>query len=297
MKKLTKTNINDIERQMFNKARDIDVALYNYTLDEMPREFVYTALTMYQNKDGGWGHGLDNDNLNPNSTVYQSFIALNTLAYCGYESYKEDEDLENMLNKTFNYLYNRNPNWNVFEVGNLNFACAERFRNPSSSNFLKSSICGLTIYFLDEKKAYYKKALSMLDSLDTELLSKEELSYDEILGYKLLFLSLAKKGIEYNEEAYFYYLKLRNQYISKLEVSSINYEQIPNILDDDSEFTDKLNLSLDIMIDERKSHGLWEATHEWGNLYPEGESAKLKWLGAKTWENISLLKKYGRIEE
>ena len=41
----------------------------NYTLDEMPREFVYTALTMYQNKDGGWGHGLDNDNLNPNSNV------------------------------------------------------------------------------------------------------------------------------------------------------------------------------------------------------------------------------------
>ena len=64
---LTKNELSDIENQMFNKARDIDVALFNYITGTMSNEFVGYALTMYQNRDGGFGHGLDNDNLNPNS--------------------------------------------------------------------------------------------------------------------------------------------------------------------------------------------------------------------------------------
>ena len=99
MLKLTTLMKNDVERQMYNKARDIDVALFNQTLDILPKEFVYTALSMYQNKDGGYAHGLDIDNQNTNSTAYQTYIALDLFKKSGYTSYKEDEDFGQTLNK------------------------------------------------------------------------------------------------------------------------------------------------------------------------------------------------------
>lgn len=296
MRKLTKEELLDIERQMYNKARDIDVSLFNVTLDYLPKDFVYTALSMYQNKDGGYAHSLEIDNQNVNSTAYVTYLALDYFKRSGYNSYKEDPEFEKTLNKAFNYLYNRNTNWNIFEESNLKYACAERFRIKSLSNFPENAICGLTIHFLDEKKPYYKKALNMLDKIDMKLLASDKLSFDELYGYKIYFDSLISKELSYNDEAYHHYINLKNKFIKNLELNKDNYHMVLHLIEHD-EFSDIVEKAFELMLNDRKHHGLWEASHEWGNLYPEGDSAKLKWLGAKTYDNIYLLKKFGRIGE
>ena len=44
---------------MYNKARDIDVALFNVLIDDkFPKSFLSTALSGFQNKDGGFAHAL-----------------------------------------------------------------------------------------------------------------------------------------------------------------------------------------------------------------------------------------------
>lgn len=64
MKTLTKEDILTIERQMYNKARDMDVAILNSLTEESSKEFVLDCLMMYMNRDGGFGNGLYIDSYN-----------------------------------------------------------------------------------------------------------------------------------------------------------------------------------------------------------------------------------------
>lgn len=292
---LTKNELSDIENQMFNKARDIDVALFNYITGTMSNEFVGYALTMYQNRDGGFGHGLDNDNLNPNSTVYQTLVGLRYISYASLDL--SNEDISTMIKRMFNYLYNKNPKWTTYDEANKKFACASRFANEVLAYDLTPEILGYTISLLDSKSPYYRKALQMLDVVDRNLLQRESLSFEELVGYKALFRALENKSIDANQEAYYYFIKLRNNYISSLKVNECNYNEVLELLDDKFEFEDKIEESFKAMKAALKPHGLWESTTTWDNDYPEAESAGLKWLGTKTVMNILLLNKFQGIEE
>ncbi len=291
MEKITKNDLAEIERQMFNKARDIDVCAFNCLFTDFPKELLIDALSMYQNKDGGFGHGVEPDNLNPNSTVYETYMAL---LYCfqgGFKNYKENEMLEQMLNKAFNFLYNRKPDWSLFDESNLKFAAASRFQNDSNSTYPKMAIVALTIYLLDDKKVYYKKALEKLGQIEKELTLSDSLTFEEAFGYELLFNILNNKQISYAKNVYDYYIKLKEILLNEnilSESNAIYYVLLNSKLKEEA---------LDLIVKSRKNHGLWEVTHEWGNMYPEAESAKLKWLGLVTYRDLYILKQNGRIEE
>lgn len=290
MEKISKNDLTQIERQMFNKARDIDVCAFNCLSSDFPKEIMLDALSMYQNKDGGFGHGVEPDNLNPNSTVFETYMALLYCYQVGFTNYKENEVLEQMLNKTFNYLYNRKPVWSVYDETNLKFAAAARFQTPTNSTYPKPAIVAFTIYFLDNKKAYYKKAIDILNQVEKELLLASSLSFEEAFGYKLFFEVLKKKGIKVKSELLDHFQVLKDELINRSELSEVNALYFV-ILDA------KREEALDLIVNSRKVHGLWEVSHEWGNNYPEAESAKLKWLGLATYRSLYVLKQNNRIME
>ena len=66
----------------------------------------------------------------------------------------------------------------------------------------------------------------------------------------------------------------------------------------ESEKLNKLkNDELDFIIDNIKSHGLWDHIGTWGyNNYPEEDSAMIKWVGAESVNNYYLLKINGRLD-
>lgn len=292
---ITKAELQTIENQMYNKARDIDVSLFNYINGTMPSDYVGFALTLYQNKDGGFGHGLHNDNLNPNSTVFQT---LDALKYISLSNLNLDiEENKAMIKKIFNYLYNKNTKYETYEESNLKYACASCYSNKDYSINLLPEVVGRTIELLNEKYPYYKKAIQLLSKIDIELLNKDSMSYQELYGYHILYQALNNKNISYNEEAYYYYLKLRNNFIEELDINEYNYYYILELLDDKTDYESKINESLNIMRKELKPHGLYETTTSWDNTYPEAESAALKWLGTRTALNLSLFKKFQEIEE
>ena len=76
-----KSELEIIEKEMYNKARDIDVAIYNALFSNMPLMFVSTALSGYQNKDGGFAHALEIDNYNKE---YKEYVA--AITCCGNTS-------------------------------------------------------------------------------------------------------------------------------------------------------------------------------------------------------------------
>ena len=53
---------------IYKNARPVDLARWQYHFENGSREAVLQALQVYQNEDGGYGHGLEPDHWNPNST-------------------------------------------------------------------------------------------------------------------------------------------------------------------------------------------------------------------------------------
>lgn len=53
---------------VYRNARPVDLARWQYHFEGGSREAVLTALACYQNPDGGFGHALEADAWNPNST-------------------------------------------------------------------------------------------------------------------------------------------------------------------------------------------------------------------------------------
>lgn len=60
---------------IYRNARPLDIARCQYYFEGGSKEAVLTALSFYQNEDGGFGHALDLDAWNPNSTPIQTWAA------------------------------------------------------------------------------------------------------------------------------------------------------------------------------------------------------------------------------
>lgn len=78
----------DIEKArefLYRNARPLDLARWRYLFEGGSREDVLEALAAYQNEDGGFGHGLEPDCWNPNSSPIQTAAAAEILREIGME--------------------------------------------------------------------------------------------------------------------------------------------------------------------------------------------------------------------
>lgn len=69
---------------IYRNARPIELALWKYHFENGALEDVLTALAAYQNADGGFGHALEADSFNPNSTPIQTWNACKILREIGF---------------------------------------------------------------------------------------------------------------------------------------------------------------------------------------------------------------------
>ena len=64
---------------IYKNARPLDLARWHYHFENGSKEAVLKALAFYQNEDGGFGHGLEPDAWNPNSSPLQTWAATEIL--------------------------------------------------------------------------------------------------------------------------------------------------------------------------------------------------------------------------
>jgi len=68
---------------VYRSARPLDLARWQYHFEQGTREAVLAALAFYQNEDGGFGHALEPDSWNPNSSPIQTWTATEILREIG----------------------------------------------------------------------------------------------------------------------------------------------------------------------------------------------------------------------
>ena len=64
---------------IYRNARPLDLARWQYHFENGSKEAILSALSMYQNEDGGFGHGLEADCFNPASSPIQTWAATEIL--------------------------------------------------------------------------------------------------------------------------------------------------------------------------------------------------------------------------
>ncbi|MDE6926499.1 MAG: hypothetical protein K2P59_14805 [Acetatifactor sp.] len=64
---------------IYRNARPLDFARWQYHFENGSRDAVLKALAAYQNEDGGFGHALEADSFNPDSSPIQTWVATEIL--------------------------------------------------------------------------------------------------------------------------------------------------------------------------------------------------------------------------
>lgn len=307
MKLLTKDMQDVIAKQIYNKARDIDVALFNGLTEPEYKEYILDCLFLYVNRDGGFGNGLEIDNYNPNSSVYQTYEAFRMLAMVRLDSTCENPLLAEIGQKAGNYLYNRckivNGMWNPLEKTNNDFAHSMEYHYTDDALDIwkfhpTAALLGYTLQFLSPNKVYYKKAMKQIGYAFDFYKNLEDASVYDLISLNALIGSLKKMNL-YKEEVIMLETKLIELVTDKVNKGTdFDIAEVMTSINVPAHLEEALEKCLDEKIDSIKSHGLWEYNKDWGtDIYAEFDSAKLKWIGAISVKEYYLLMHYNRLEK
>lgn len=117
---LTPQQFQVICKWVYRHARPLDLARWQYHFENGTRDAVLQALAAYQNEDGGFGHALEADSWNPNSSPMATWVATEIL----FELEEADKDLplvgnllrylEGALNYEEGYWYGMLSSNNVY---------------------------------------------------------------------------------------------------------------------------------------------------------------------------------------
>ena len=91
--------LRSIRNHVFRYARALDVARWNFHFEDGSEKDVLKALAVYRNADGGFGHGLEPDLHDPESTPTGAWVDVRVLREIGFP-----EIAENLMRDLYDYL-------------------------------------------------------------------------------------------------------------------------------------------------------------------------------------------------
>jgi len=282
--KLSKQEQTKIKNWLYGSGRDLDISRLNYHFEDGDPVNILHCISIYQNKDGGFGNGLDNASMNPYSTYTSTAIALKHIVEAGYDKDSKDEVLDYILKRILKYLSNNKEYYYpLTDKKNNKFPGAEYLKHGSTESkyYPTCIILGSLYKLLDPKNVHYvvakTKITNILESYLNDTLNILELS---AISYLLNIikndfditcqLEKFKKDID-NLDNY-------NKVIVNNNLVSVTEEEINSL------------------IENRLKVGLWDVRYNWGNKDPEQEVSELKEISKVAVDNLLILKSYDSLE-
>lgn len=305
---LTKENFSKAKEYIKKNARGLEATIYKYHFEQGSKENILQQLITYQNKDGGFGHGIEPDFTLSSSSPMATTIAFQILSQLKVDSKHEivQQGIKYFLNTYVKVKQgwisipkevNDNPHapWWHFneEFGETGF-------NPVWGN-PTAEIIG----YLNEYSELVEK--EFIEDLTDRAVNKL-LSYPD--------------QIEMHEALCFYRLSQRvPDSIKEMIIEKIN-KSLPNVIgrtpkewenysatpltfidSPNSSFLkvvdqDLLEMNLDYVIQQQQDDGSWTPNWNWGGHYEESWlKAKEQWKGILTLNMLKVLLNFGRIED
>ena len=162
---------------IYRNARPLDLARFQYLFENGSREAVLNALSYYQNADGGFGHALEADAWNPNSSPIQTWTATEILREIGFTD-KSHPTIQGILRylesgKDFDGKF-----WYNTVKSNNDYPHAPWWHTESDStcyNDYNPTAClaGFIIRFADKESGIYRLGCRIAKEAVTQLMTAE----------------------------------------------------------------------------------------------------------------------------
>lgn len=282
--KLSKIEQQKIKNWLYGSGRDLDIARLNYHFEDGERVNILHCISIYQNKDGGFGNGLDNASMNPYSTYTSTAIALQHIVEAGYTKESKDEVFDYILKRILKYLSNNKEfYYPLTDKKNNKFPGAEYLKNGSkeSKYYPTCYILGSLYVLLDEKNPYFIVTKTKINKILAEYLN-DSLNKEELQSMSYL-LKIIKNDYDVLKQ-----LEKFKDEINRFE----GYDKVivnNNLVETNEEDINEL-------INNRLNVGLWDFRYNWGNRDPEQEVSELKEISKLAIDNLLILKSYDCLE-
>ena len=253
MKKLSLQDYREIKSWMYRNARPIELAIWQYHFENGSKEAVLAALSFYQNDDGGFGHALEADCWNPNSSPYTTLRAMKILQEIDFND-KQHPILQGIFKFFESNVYSSENGWYFSIPSNNDYAHAPWWTyNVEANEFegigLTAEIVSAIFIFGERNSEIFSRALKLSEILIHKLNTIDNYGEMGVGGYCALLEAIEKSGltshfdykalkdkvkglvygsIERDTSKWVYYTRRPTDYINSPE--SIFYEDNKNIV-------------------------------------------------------------------
>ncbi|QHE53943.1 hypothetical protein [Pontibacillus sp. HMF3514] len=305
MKTLSPNAFQQARNWIMTEARPLEQALFSYEYENGSADDVLNELAKFQNKDGGFGNGLEADFRMPHSSPMATSVGLQHLI-----QFADQPKAEPMIQNAIRYLeysfleerqgwlavpkeVNEYPHafwWTVHENG-MSWI-DDNWGNPSAEligylHIFEHYVAALNVpklvdqavqHFLNlekfesEHEIYcYLRLLAMVPSQRTEKVEKQ-------------IERAVQSVVKLDRENWEKYVPFPLKFVASPESKTYGIPQF------------KVEDNLDYFVEKIEEHGVIEPTWAWNDYMNVWEEAKREWTGALTLGTLGGLKRFNRME-
>ena len=148
---------------VYRNARPLELARWRFHFENGSADDVVTALSAFQNEDGGFGHALEEDNFNPNSLPMGVWKAAEILDEIGFSD-KSHPIIKGMLRylESGSCFDKAHEQWLNTVPSNNDYPCAIWWAYNGESEFRYNPTAALGVFILkfsEKVSVIYEKAL------------------------------------------------------------------------------------------------------------------------------------------
>lgn len=309
MKKLSKQSFEEIRLWIHRNAREIDLAIWQYEFENGSKEAVLSALSHYQNDDGGFGNALEPDNWNLNSSPYATMIAINKLKNINFKDINHTI-MQGILRFLGSGKHCVENGWLFSIQTNNDFPHAPWLNydpNEQPHIGVTTELVCFLLEFTKSDFSLYLKASSLTDKLLARF--NEHIIMDEmsLSGFCTLLEKIKQLQLT-NRFDITFLSSMVKKLVDKAIVRDVSkwaeYGVKPSLFihSPDSEFyqdnEEIVQQELDYYVDTRPANSVWPITWQWyDKKYPEEFAVSANWWKADLClSTMRLLRRFGRIE-
>lgn len=302
----------EVRSWMYRNARNLELRLWQYYFEHGTKEAVVDALMFYQNEDGGFGHALEADNWNPNSTPITTDHAIKILRKIHFEDMSHP-----IFQGIWRYLHSEKDllsyGWRFTVPSNDEYPHAPWWNYSEEQNQkeyfgVTAELSAFILKYGSRESPLWEKARNLADTL-LLLLSSDEAYGDMGLegfitlvntakeiclpGYDYNILSevLARKikgAIEHDTEKWAFYTVRPSTFIRSAHSSFY------------PENTEIVKKELEYLVKTKPQNGVWGITWTWFENMERYQAyfnvSENWWKSLKAIENMEFLRNFGYVK-
>ena len=291
---------------IYRNARPLDLARFQYHFENGDRDAVMTVLSYYQNDDGGFGHAVEADCWNPNSTPLHSGTAGDIIREIGFDN-PNHPVIQKLLGWYASGEHFNGKSWNITVDSNNNYPHAPWWHTESVSSCHTdyngtAQIAGFIVRYAEKGGELFNLGVRIANEA-VSALSSGDISDMHTCG---CYMHMAELFKEANAKEYipFDYLKeTLHRSINNLIVADTSkwnaYVCRPSrfISSKSSEYYNDNKAAADYeckyITDTQLPDGSWEIPWQWDSFPEEWAVSKNWWKGHVIIQNLMYLKGFG----